>query len=156
MNPAIALAGLLVAAPVQASQEIPPQARAEIKAANDAWLPAMQAQDASAVIEPYDEEAVFVTPDGRSVTGRAAIAELMTQRFAAGRVVGGSLAQDGLTRVGDLIYEWGHAEMTVQRGGASPVQTTGRYLTVWRRGADGHWRIIRNLSLPGDAWSGRR
>jgi uncharacterized protein (TIGR02246 family) len=145
---AMTLAALLAApAPVQT---IPPEARADIQAANDAWLPAMKRQDANAIVDAYDEDAVFVMPDGRSVKGRAAIADLMTQRFAAARVVDGSIEQDGLTRAGDLIYEWGHADMVVQRGATGSVHTSGRYLTVWRRGADGHWHIIRNLSLPGE------
>jgi ketosteroid isomerase-like protein len=56
--------------------------------------------------------------------------------------------QDGLTIAGSLIYEWGHADLELVRRNAPPVRSAGRYLTVWSRDASGHWRIVRNLSLP--------
>jgi ketosteroid isomerase-like protein len=65
-----------------------------------------------------------------------------------GKVVSGELVQDGLTRQGAFIYEWGHATLLVARAGAAPAQSKGRYLTVWRQGTAGRWEIIRNLSLP--------
>jgi uncharacterized protein (TIGR02246 family) len=150
---------LLVAAAVQAqanitpstpsTQAIPDGARADIARANDDWLPAMRRQDAQAIAEPYADDAVFVAATGESVNGRAAIAQLMRDRFSrSGRVVGGTLKQDGLIAVGSMIYEWGHADLEV--AGAAGTQTsrsTGRYLTVWKPDASGHWRIIRNLSL---------
>ncbi len=147
---ALALASPLVAAP---REPVPADARATIAAANAAWVPAMQRQDTAAIVEPYADDAVFVTATGESVQGRAAIARLMRDRFAkTGRLVAGTIAEDGLVKVGDLIYEWGHAEMRLAPpGGGADVRAAGRYLTVWRRDADGIWRISRNLSLPGPA-----
>ena len=123
-------------------------ARPTIDSANAAWLPAMQRQDAAAVAEPYSDSAVFVTPSGETVVGRAGVARLMQQRFARGRVTGGELVQDGLTLQGDFIYEWGHATMEFRpASGGAPVRGSGHYLTVWHRDATGRWRIVRNLSL---------
>jgi uncharacterized protein (TIGR02246 family) len=156
--PLIMLTILLVAATLQAqaditpsaqsAQAIPADARAAIARANADWLSAMERQDAQAVVEPYADDAVFVPATGESVSGRAAIAQLMRNRFRAGHVVGGELKQDGLVAVGSMIYEWGHAnlQMAVAAGGPSSP-STGRYLTVWKRDKAGHWRIIRNLSL---------
>ena len=146
---AIALGASLLAAP---PARVPPDARAAIAAANAAWVPAMQRQDIAAIVEPYADDGVFVTPTGESVKGRAAIGQLMRDRFAkAGRMVAGTITQDGLVRVGDLIYEWGHAEMRLAQAGVAETSAAGRYLTVWRHEADGRWRIARNLSLPGAA-----
>jgi len=128
---------------------VPRAARKTIAAANAAWLPAMKRQDAVAIAEPYAEDAVFVTLTGEAVRGRPAIEQVMRDRFAKiGRVVGGKIAQDGLTRVGTMIYEWGHADLQLLRDGGKPTSSKGRYLTVWKADASGHWRIIRNLSLP--------
>ena len=146
---AIAFAVPLAAAP---PDRVPADARAAIAAANAAWVPAMRRQDVAAIVEPYAEDGVFVTATGESVKGRAAIGQLMRDRFAkTGRMVAGTIAQDGLVRVGDLIYEWGHAEMRLAPEGGAEVSAAGRYLTVWRHEADGAWRIARNLSLPGPA-----
>lgn len=129
--------------------QIPPDARAAIAHANDEWLPAMQRQDAKTIVDPYAEDGVFVMPDGESVKGRAAIEQLMNDRFTrTGRILGGSLKQDDLVAVGSMIYEWGHAELEVAGAtGHPPSRSTGRYLTVWKRDTSGRWRIIRNLSL---------
>jgi len=127
---------------------IPPDARRTIDAANAAWLPAMEKQNAAAIAEPYADDALFVTATGETARGRAAIEQLMRERFAkTGRVVGGSLVQDGATVVGSMIYEWGHAEMDIVRDGQKPSHARGRYLTVWQKDTAGRWRIVRNLSL---------
>lgn len=128
--------------------DVPPGARRDIKAANDAWIPALQRQDAAALAEPYADDSVFVTATGASASGRDGIERLMRDRFAAGRVVDGTLTQDGVRMEGALVYEWGHARLTVAGANGATSTSRGRYVTVWKRGADGRWRIWRNLSLP--------
>jgi uncharacterized protein (TIGR02246 family) len=136
-------------APTAADGAVPADARAAIDRANSDWLPAMQRQDAKAIAEVYADEGVFVLPNGDSVKGRAAIEQLMRDRFSrTGPVVGGTLKQDNLVAAGSMIYEWGHAE--VEMGGRVNLpasRVTARYLSVWQRDASGRWRIIRNLSL---------
>src|SRR5512146_2034366 len=79
---------------------VPAEALAQIKAANDGWLPALERQDAAAVAEPYADDAIFVTPTGEVARGRPGVEQLMKGRFAASRVVGGSLTQDGVSMAG--------------------------------------------------------
>ncbi len=145
------LASMLFAAltvGVQQQTGVPNDARSTIAAANAAWLPAMKAQDATAIAEPYADDGIFVGPTGAVATGRDGVARLMRERFArTGRVKNGQLAQDGMTRQGAFIYEWGHATLELE-GQGGPLQSRGRYLTVWRKNAAGRWQIIRNLSLP--------
>ncbi len=129
---------------------VPADARAAIEAANKAWMPAMKARDVQAIVAPYAGDGVFDTATGTVASGRDAIARLLRDRFAqtTGTVTGGDLVQDGLTRQGTLIYEWGHAKWTVVAAGKPPTQASGRYLTVWRQSGAGRWEIVRNLSLP--------
>jgi uncharacterized protein (TIGR02246 family) len=120
-------------------------ARKRIAKANADWLEAMKRQDVAAIVEPYDDDAVFVTAAGDSVRGRSAIERLMRERFTTtGPVTGGRIVQDGLRVAGTMIYEWGHADLTTARAGAA----RGRYLTVWHKNGDAVWCIARNLSLP--------
>jgi uncharacterized protein (TIGR02246 family) len=123
----------------------PADARETIEKANAAWLPAVLRKDPAPIVEPYAEDAVFVTATGETARGREAILKLMRERFAKPvTVTGGDLKQDGIALAGPLIYEWGHATLKLSDG----TTGAGRYLTVWARGADGRWRISRNLSLP--------
>jgi len=127
----------------------PRAARLAIDRENADWLDAMKRGDADAIAAPYDDAGVFVTASGRSVVGQLAIAALMRERFAKeGRLVAGDIVQDGLTRAGPQMYEWGHVDLRLQRSGENPTQVKGRYLTVWSQDASGRWRILRNLSLP--------
>ena len=124
---------------------MPPDARETIEKANAAWLPAIRRKNAGPIVEPYSEDAVFVTATGEVAEGREAIRKLMEKRFARPiTVTGGELKQDGVALAGSLVYEWGHATLEMSDGTTS----TGRYLTVWSRGTDSRWRISRNLSLP--------
>jgi uncharacterized protein (TIGR02246 family) len=139
---------LVTAAAPAAADDIPAAARREIEAANNGWLAAMQREDAAAIAEQYALDAVFVTADGQTVRGRDNIERLMRERFPKiGHVTGGSIHQDGLTMQGTQIFEWGHADLSLERTDGA-LTSRGRYLTVWRREPDGHWRITRNLSLP--------
>ena len=144
------LAAQAGSAPAADSTSVPARARAAIDSVNAAWLPALQRRDGAAIADAYADDGVLVAATGETDRGRAAIERVMREAAErVGTVLGGKLVQDGITRAGPLIYEWGHAELEIARpGGAAPARVTGRYLTVWRQDGDGRWRIIRNLSLP--------
>ena len=137
---------------LQGSQDPDPvtliaSARNAIDAANSGWLPAMERGDATAVAGAYADDGVLITSRGAAVRGRASIASLYRSELAQmGRVVGGGLVQEGVTVSGGMIYEWGHGWLAFQKDGKRKV-SSGPYFTVWRRSADGTWRILRNLVL---------
>jgi len=126
-------------------------AKPEIEAANAAWLPGLKQRNAAAIVAPYADSGLFIQADGSIIRGRAAIAKMYVDRFP--RIQGirdGGVVQDGMAVIdAALIYEWGHGwlELAPRTAGGPPVRTGGQYLTVWQRAADGHWRIIRNLSF---------
>jgi ketosteroid isomerase-like protein len=123
-------------------------AKPAIEAANAEWLPAMRAHDVDRIVKPYADGAVFVTPAGEAIRGRAAIARFYRARLGNGvRVGAGALHEDGIVAAGGLIYEWGRAHYRIARGRDKPIMASGRYLTVWQRDRSGAWRIIRNLSF---------
>jgi len=43
---------------------------------------------------------------------------------------------------GDMGYTWGHFEGHSKDANGNPVITSGRYITVWRREADGTWKVV--------------
>lgn len=119
-----------------------------IEAANSGWLPAMKRGDADAVAAAYAADGVLITSKGVAVRGRAAIAALYRSEFAQiGQVIGGGLTQEGVTVSGGLIYEWGHGWLAFRQKDGRRKESSGPYLTVWRRESDGNWAIIRNLVL---------
>jgi uncharacterized protein (TIGR02246 family) len=123
-------------------------ARNAIDAANAGWVPAMERGDAAAVAAAYADDGVLLTSKGEALRGRAAITERYRAELAQmGRVVGGGLVQEGVAVSGGMIYEWGRGWLAFQPKEGKRRVSAGPYLTVWRRGPDGTWRISRNLVL---------
>lgn len=123
-------------------------ARQAIEAANTGWLPAMERGDAASVAAAYAVDGVLITSKGNAIRGRAAIAALYrTELVQLGQVIDGGLVQEGVTVSGGLVYEWGHGWLAFRQRGGTRKVSSGPYFTVWRRGSDGNWAIIRNLVL---------
>ena len=125
-------------------------ARGDIDAANAAWIPGLRQRDAARIVAAYADSGLFVAADGSVTRGREAVARMYAAAFPRLReIIDGGVVQDGLTVASaDRLYEWGHAwlAMAAATPGAPPTRSGGAYLTVWQRGADGHWRIARNLA----------
>ncbi|WP_293377280.1 SgcJ/EcaC family oxidoreductase [Phenylobacterium sp.] len=122
-------------------------AKAAIERANLDWLVAMQTKDAERLAAPYSERGVFVLGNGQEIIGRPAIVAFYRDRLSGpGQVVSGGIHHQGMTVAQDgLIYEWGHGGATTLDPSGRKITSDGPYLTVWKRGADGSWKIVRNL-----------
>jgi len=151
LAPAFALLSLSVFA---ASVATPPppsgDARLDraIAAANSEWGPAMQGGEIEPIVRAYMDDGVFVAIDGSSIRGKAAIADFYRGRFRKnGLALGTKIEPRRVIVDGNLAYEWGYGEVTVSKDG-KPATAGGPYLTVWRKQADGDWKILRNVVLP--------
>jgi uncharacterized protein (TIGR02246 family) len=124
-------------------------ARPEIEAANAAWLPGLKAHDAASIAAAYADSGIFVAANGAVVRGREAVAHMYEGRFGRmGEIRAGGIVQDGIAVVSSsLLYEWGRGWLETVGANGTAARSGGSYLTVWQRQADGHWRIVRNLSL---------
>lgn len=120
-----------------------------IQRANSDWSRAMKSADADVIAEPYAVNGVFITADGDSVRGRMAIRDLYRARLSGkAKVVSATIEHRGTARGDDgLVFEWGVGTVT-SRSAAGDLDTRGGpYLTVWRRGENRKWEIIRNVVL---------
>jgi len=43
---------------------------------------------------------------------------------------------------GDMGYTWGHFEGRSKDANGNPVETSGRYMTIWRKEPDGSWKFV--------------
>ncbi len=55
---------------------------------------------------------------------------------------------------GDMGYTWGHFEGHSKDANGNPVTTTGRYMTIWRKGADGQWKVVLDAGANEPAGAG--
>jgi len=131
-----------------ANEAVLADARRTILSVNADWVVAMRARDAHRATLAYAQDAIFVTRDGRVLTGHDEIEKFSAERIAHGpALVDGSLDDDGLQLAGALVYEWGHSSLNWKTADGKLQSTSGHFLTVWKRTSDAHWEIIRNLTL---------
>ncbi|KAA6459769.1 nuclear transport factor 2 family protein [Acidobacteria bacterium AB60] len=55
---------------------------------------------------------------------------------------------------GDMGYTWGHYEGHSKDANGNPVTTSGRYMTIWRKQADGSWKVVLDAGSTEPAASG--
>lgn len=55
---------------------------------------------------------------------------------------------------GDMGYTWGHFEGHSKDAAGNPVTTSGRYITVWRKQADGSWKVALDAGANEPASAG--
>ena len=51
-----------------------------------------------------------------------------------------------VSHTGDLGYTIGAFELTVNDAEENPVTTVGKYVTVWKKQADGQWKVVADIS----------
>jgi uncharacterized protein (TIGR02246 family) len=138
---------VLQADPVSAGSGDPKLERA-VRKANSDWEAAVKTGDAAAIAAPYADDAVFVSVDGSCMHGRVEIEKMYRTGFESrGVAASARIESKKLVVDGDVAYESGYGEVGRMKEGKL-TSSGGRYLTVWQRGADGEWRILRNIVLP--------
>jgi len=126
--------------------------RAAIEALNARWVAAYEAGDYAAIPALYTEDALIM-PRGRpAIEGRAALAERLGG-LAAGRGVDIGFEVRELVVEGDLAWLVSRFAVTYTPPGEQGAAVTehGRSLIIYRRGADGEWRIHRDMDAPAPA-----
>jgi len=116
--------------------------RGAISAQNAEFGRAFKAKDTAALTQLFTEDAVFLSPTGTIVKGRAEIEPHWVDRLSKITVLDGGLTTQYLDVHGDTAVETAKFTWTVQRADGTQLTRTGRALTVWRRGSDGKWRML--------------
>lgn len=124
-------------------------ARVGIEQGNQLLMAAVQVGNGDRVATLFTDDATILPfRQAGLIVGHAAIAEYWRKRLAATRWLEVQLNTLSVDASGDLAYEIGTNRIRTQTGPAEPVTLTGRYLVVWRRGADGTWRIQADCPIP--------
>ncbi len=122
--------------------------RTAIRQADENDMKLMNAKDWKGDSALYAEDAVLLPPNQAAVQGRASIQAWMEAFPPFSNFQEQSLEIEGQ---GDLAYDRGTYSMTVTLPGAAPIEDRGKYLTIWRKQADGSWMVHRgtfNSDLP--------
>ena len=102
----------------------------------------MNAKDWKGAAALYAEDAIVLPPNQAAVQGRAAIQASLEGFPPFSNFQVQTLEIEGR---GDLAYERGTNSLTVTPAGAAPIEDRGKYVAIWRKQADGSWKILRDI-----------
>ena len=114
--------------------------RQAIEQVNARFVEAFKAGDAAAISSLYTETAKMLPPDATEVVGREAIRMLWQGAIDDG-VKDLTLKAIDVEACGDLAYEVGSFSIRVPAENDAMTTAGGKYLVIWKRGADGRWRL---------------
>ena len=122
------------------------EVRKSIEEINTKLSEAVANGDAEASAACFTEDAQFNPPNAAQVSGRENIKAAMEDMLASG-MSGLELEVTEVSGSGDMVYETGTYEATINPGGPDAVAFTdkGKYIVIWKKGEDGTWRLHRDI-----------
>jgi len=116
--------------------------------ADKAFCALAQKRGAAEAFRTFAAEDAVCFPIGEApVRGRAAILEWMSSG-PKGEMKWTPMTAE-VARSGDLGYTWGTYEFRGQGDDGQPLVRHGKYVTVWKKQADGSWRFVLDIGNPG-------
>jgi uncharacterized protein (TIGR02246 family) len=151
---AAAVASLMLVACNQGPAKIDPSAvKQQIQQQEVRWNQAYSKRDGAAIASMYADDAAIANPGEPLVRGKDSIREA-TAAFAAdpNLKVAFSANRIEVADSGELAYSRGQYTLTMTDPATSkPETSTGHYLTVWKKQADGSWKALEDFITPGAA-----
>jgi ketosteroid isomerase-like protein len=114
----------------------------ELRAAEKALERALESPDPTAWVYHYTEDAVFVGPGGPAVQGRAALLDMSKAMRPLSSVVITPLRTE---TSGNMASVYARASWMSGAQTGVPTTTNVRGIIVWRKEADGRWRVVQEL-----------
>ena len=126
---------MMMPSPGFAGDASPEEVRASLKAAEEGFASAFADRDLQAFASFIDDDAVFLNRDGSAQSGKAEVVE----------------GWKGMVTSEKPPFSWGPSRWRVNPSGtmgisSGPVisegKTVGSFMSIWKRQADGSWKII--------------
>lgn len=129
-----------------ATQEMASEADvAAISAVSAAEIAAIVAGDMDALAALLADDAVYMPPMEPAVSGKAAIRS-WTEAFLAEASVDGGYPSSEIDVVGDWAIERYTLDVTMTPvAGGEPTPEMGKGIHIYRRGADGSWKLTYDI-----------
>jgi len=121
-------------------------ARAEILAADSAFVRAMMAKNVDSLMPYYDRSVVSMSEGTKAVKGPGDVRAAYNQAVRANpRDLTFESGGVNFSDDGTMAWDYGTYSSTANDAKGKPVKSSGNFLNVWKR-VDGHWRIVAEIS----------
>jgi len=119
-------------------------ARDSIEAILKTFSKSLNGGDAAGVAAHYTDDAALLPPDAARIDGREGI-QGAWQALIDADVRDVVLTTEEVDVFGDVANEVGTIRATAPGENGGRVQWVGKYVSVWKRGGDGTWRLHRDI-----------
>jgi ketosteroid isomerase-like protein len=116
----------------------------EIRAADKNWEQVFAAKNLEASVDVCAPDGAVMPPNAPIAAGREQIRKLF-QGFFAIPALQLSWHPTKTGASGDLGYSTGVYQMHFNDPSGKPASDTGKYVTVWQRGGNGKWQVVRDI-----------
>ena len=128
----------------------PDTRQADIQAVKDveiAWARDAALKDPARFASYYAEDALVLSPNAPLVAGKDKIQAGLTALMADPNfALTFHSARVEASQKGDMVYTVGEYSRTVSdQKSKRPVTDRGNYLTVWKKQADGNWKVVTDM-----------
>jgi uncharacterized protein (TIGR02246 family) len=134
----------------EGGEEMEERVRRAIRAANRKFGDGIRKGDPSAVGDLYTEDAILMPPNNEMIRGRHGTEGFWGAAIKMG-VRDAVLKTIELRVVADEVHEVGNYALKIQPEGKKAFEDKGKYIVIWKRDAEGRWKLHRdiwNSSLP--------
>lgn len=124
-------------------------ARAGVEAFNRSLIDVTTRMDNAGVLALWEDDGVSLLPSTRPIAGKKALGAFLDEvnaQLPGARMRSFEMQCAGIEIAGDVASEYCDEHQVVDLGGGKPpFDGTGKMLLVLHRGADGKWRLRREM-----------
>jgi ketosteroid isomerase-like protein len=97
----------------------------------------------------FADDASFLAPDMPLAQGHEAIRTTAAQILSTpGFSISWKASKADVSATADLGYTMGVYQATMNDAAGKPLASVGKYVTVWRKQADGKWKVVADCFNP--------
>lgn len=119
---------------------------AAVLAADSAWAQTFARKDMRAYLTFVDSNASILAPGAPAVSGLRDVRTLVESYMTLPGLRGTWHPERAeVARSGELAYTIGTTDLSYDDPSGQRINERGKYLEVWRKGADGRWRMVTEI-----------
>lgn len=120
--------------------------RAAIETANGRFLDAFKRGDKAGLMANYTDDAIVMMQNEEAWRGREGLDKGFSAFLSQMSFKDGAAKTEDVMVAGDLAVETGAFAWTLQLKSGAEIKDKGKYVTIWKRQADGSWKIVRDIN----------
>ena len=137
-------------------QQAPPPQAPDTRAADETAIRTAEADMAKAfaALDPaktasfYTDDVVGMSSDSPVIQGRENMQKYFETMMKDKPELSWAPEKVEVARSGDLAYSWGKGKLSVKDKKGKVTETTSKYVSVWKKQADGGWKIAIDTMIP--------